>query len=457
MSSPSASAALAARAAFDADRTLPLAWRRDQLTALDRMLRVHAEDICNAIKTDLGRHEFETLTGDVMILLGEISVALANLETWTADEPVQTSSGKALIRKLPKGAALIIGAYNFPIQLLFGPMIGALAAGCSVVLKPSELTPTCSKLIETIVPTFMDREAIFVLVGGPEVTTSLLEQPVFGHIFYTGSGSIGRIVLQKAAQHLTTCTLELGGKSPVYIAPDADLTLAANRIAANKLLNTGQVCIAPDTVYCHADIVLKFIEALKVSLAKMTPEPAGFRMVNQRHFNRVHALLTEKHGGEVILGDVAKCRSDSFYIPFHVILNPSKASRMMKDEIFGPVLPIVVVSSVDQVIQESNHRDTPLAAYIFTQDMSLAQTFMSKLRAGGIAVNDCATHAFTPGLPFGGLRGSGAGSYHGEFGFLEFTHKQGVLIRTAPDMPMRFPPHTNKKVAAIMAMVKASL
>ena len=271
---------------------------------------------------------------------------------------------------------------------------------------------------------------------------------------------MGQIVLEKTRKHFISCTLELGGKSPCYVHADADLQLAANRIAASKLMNTGQVCIAPDTVFVHAAVAHRFVELVQAAFKKMVPTKDGkpaadFRMVNARHFDRVQALLSSPHGGTV-LDTGAKPSRDALFVPPTIVLNPVKG-KLLEEEIFGPVLPVRVVDGLDACATASNAGPTPLAAYVFTASDAVALEFIDKVRAGGVCVNECAEHAFTAGLPFGGLGASGMGAYHGAYGFNEFTHRQGVLFKTAPDMPFRFPPHNAKKVEMLMGMIKPNL
>jgi aldehyde dehydrogenase (NAD+) len=338
---------------------------------------------------------------------------------------------------------LIIGAWNFPFVLTLGPAVGAIAAGNTVVMKPSEVCPASSALMAELVPKYLDNDAVAVIEGGAGCSQELIAQG-FDHICFTGGTEIGRKVYEAAAPHLTPVTLELGGKSPVIVSADADIDVAAKRIAWTKLINSGQICIAPDYVLADAKIRDELVDKIKAAVTKFESEdPGGKRIVNQRHFDRLTASLAATKGDVVIGGgsDASK-----MCIQPTVVVDPDPAEPLMTDEIFGPILPVVTVQSLDDAITFVNSRPKPLAAYLFTKAKTIRERVIKEVSAGGTVVNHLAFQVTTAKLPFGGVGPSGMGAYHGKWGFEEFSHKKAVLTKpTRPDLSaMIYPPYTEK-------------
>jgi aldehyde dehydrogenase (NAD+) len=354
--------------------------------------------------------------------------------------------GASHVQPEPLGVALIIGAWNYPIQLVLAPLIPAIAAGNCAVIKPSEVTPRASKLLAELVPKYLDSDAIAVVEGAVEETTALLEQR-WDHIFYTGGSVVGRIVMKAAAEHLTPVTLELGGKSPAIIDDGADLKSAARRIAWGKTLNAGQTCIAPDYVLVSPQQKPALIDALKQSFRDMLgPDPLASgdyaAIVNDRHFERLRALLAQ---GTPVIGGQADPSTRK--IAPTVLTDVALDSEVMTDEIFGPILPIIEVDNLDRAIGFVRRGDKPLAAYLFTRSSASEKKFLAELACGSVAINDVMMFMSVPELPFGGVGMSGMGSYHGKAGFDRFSHLKAVIRRGRfPEIPIRFAPYSALKM-----------
>jgi aldehyde dehydrogenase (NAD+) len=356
--------------------------------------------------------------------------------------------GRGWVEYEPYGTVLIIGAWNFPFTLTFGPAVSAIAAGNAVVLKPSEIAPASSKLIAELTPRYLDPDAIAVVEGDGAVTQELIAQG-FDRLLFTGGTEIGRKVYEGAAPHLTPVTLELGGKSPVIVAADADIDVAAKRIAWTKLINSGQICIAPDYVLADASIRDEFVNKIKDAVTSMgSADDGGKRVINQRQFDRITGYLSETQG-EIALGGGSD--ASSLKIQPTVVVDPDPSEPLMENEIFGPVLPVITVQNLDEAIKFVNSRPKPLAAYLFTKTKSVRERVIKEVPAGGMVVNHLVFHFATAKLPFGGVGPSGMGAYHGKWGFDEFSHKKSVLTKpTRPDaMSFMYPPYTEtaKKLA----------
>jgi aldehyde dehydrogenase (NAD+) len=431
------------RASFDAGRTRPLEWRREQLKALIAMHDDHADEFIKALRADFGKPTFEAFTSDVGQGKTEAKTALKNLKKWTRPERIGLLPvmGKARVLREPLGVVLIISPWNYPIGLLLSPLAGAIAAGNAVVLKPSEVTPHVSAALAKWIPEYMDPEAISLVEGGVEETTALLEQR-FDHIFYTGNGRVAQVVMEAAAKHLTPVTLELGGKSPCIVHEDADVETAARRIAWGKFVNAGQTCIAPDYVLVHESKEQELLTALEKSVhdfygddAKATPDYA--RVVNHRHHERLSTLL--KDGTPAFGGGLD---GEQNYIEPTVLREVDDDSRIMQEEIFGPILPIRTVRSVDEAIDFVNAREKPLALYLFTKDGAVENDVLARTSSGGACVNGTLMHIMDARMPFGGVGPSGTGAYHGRHTFETFSHRKSVLTRgTRFDPKMMYPPY----------------
>jgi aldehyde dehydrogenase (NAD+) len=403
--------------------------------------------VADALDKDLGRSPFEAWLADVASTTGEAVYAAKNVGKWTKRRhhrlEMSQLPGRGWVEYEPYGTVLIIGAWNFPFALTLGPAVGAIAAGNTVVLKPSEVAPASSALMAELVPRYLDNDAIAVIEGDGAVSQELIAQG-FDHLLFTGGTEIGRKVYEGAASHLTPVTLELGGKSPVIVSADADIEVAAKRIAWTKLINSGQICIAPDYVLAEAPIRDKLIEEIKKAVTGFEAENAGGkRIVNERHFNRLTTALAATKG-EVAIGGGSD--PSSLKIEPTVVVDPAVDEPLMTDEIFGPILPVVTVQNVGEAIEFVNSRPKPLAAYLFTKAKAVRERVIKEVPAGGMVINHLLFHFATHKLPFGGVGASGLGAYHGKFGFEEFSHRKSVLTKpTRPDLAaMIYPPYTEK-------------
>ena len=443
-----------AREAFERGMTKPLAWRRYQLQALVRMLDEQGTAIEEAVAADLGRSLIDVHLSDVGTTKTEARLALRRLRSWTRDRRVRTilplAPAHASIHREPLGTVLIISPWNYPVCLLLVPLVGAIAAGNSVVLKPSELAPTTAALLARIVPKYLDVDAVQVVEGGVEETTLLLAQR-FDHIFYTGNGDVGRIVMKAAAEHLTPVTLELGGKSPVWVDDSFPLRDAAKWLAWGKFANCGQACVAPDYVLTTPDLVEPLAEAVASEVTRLygddpAQSPDYGRIVNQRHVQRLTALLSS---GRAVCGGTA--RPDDRFVAPTVLVDVALDSPVMQDEIFGPILPIVSVSSHRDAIDIIRERPKPLAMYAFTTRREVKRDLRDRTSSGGLVFGATLLHLSVPTLPFGGVGASGMGAYHGEHSMETFSHERAVLTkgRRLDLVELTRPPMTAKKAARV--------
>jgi aldehyde dehydrogenase (NAD+) len=434
------------RKTFATGRTRDVAWRRRQLEALQKLMVDNEPAIAAALEQDLGRKPFEAWLADVVGTAGEAADAAKNVGKWTKRKhrmlEFSQLPGRGWVQYEPYGTVLIIGAWNFPFALTFGPAVGAIAAGNTVVLKPSEVSPASSALMAELVPRYLDPDAIAVIEGDGAVSQELIAQG-FDRLCFTGGTEIGRKVYESAASHLTPVTLELGGKSPVIVAADADIAVAAKRIAWTKLINSGQICIAPDYVLADAKIRDELVSKIGEAVATFEAGSSGKRIVNERHFERLITALAATKGTIAVGGG---SNAVSIEIQPTVVVDPAVDEPLMTDEIFGPILPIVTVQSLDEAIEFVNSRPKPLAAYLFTKSKSVRERVIKEVSAGGMLVNHLLFQFSTTKLPFGGVGPSGMGVYHGKFGFEEFSHRKSVLTKpTRPDLTaMIYPPYTEK-------------
>jgi aldehyde dehydrogenase (NAD+) len=435
------------RETFATGRTRSLDWRKQQLRALEKLMVDNEPAIAEALASDLGRKPFEAWLADIASTAGEAKDAAKNLGKWARRKhrllELSQLPGRGWIEYEPYGTVLIIGAWNFPFALTLGPAVGAIAAGNTVVLKPSEVAPASSALMAELVPKYLDTDAIAVIEGDGAVSQELIAQG-FDHLLFTGGTEIGRKVYQGAAPHLTPVTLELGGKSPVIVTADADIDVAAKRIAFTKLINSGQICIAPDYVLADATIRDDLVSKIKEAVTTFeSADPSGKRIVNQRHFDRLVSSLAATKGTVAVGGG---SDASSLKIQPTVVVDPALDEPLMTDEIFGPILPVVTVQSLDEAIKFVNSRPKPLAAYLFTKAKAIRERVIKEVPAGGMVVNHLVFHFATNKLPFGGVGPSGMGAYHGRWGFEEFSHRKSVLTKpTRPDLSaMIYPPYTEK-------------
>jgi len=440
------------RSTFDSGRTRDIAWRRRQLDGLLRMLEVREDIFLEALATDLGRPRFEGWLADLRATALDIADLRKHLTRWSRDErvrpPWQLLMTRTKIIREPRGVVLVIAPWNYPIGLLVSPMAAALAAGNAVVAKPSEISPTVSNTLARELPKFVDSDAVAVVEGGVAETQALLAER-FDHIFYTGNGNVGRLVAEAAARHLTPVTLELGGKSPAIVDRDADLDIAARRIIWGKLLNAGQTCVAPDYVLAHEavhdELVAKLARVVQVRFGDdpRASESLG-RIVDERHAARLEGLL--RAGGYKSIACGGTVDVASRYVAPTVLAGVDPDAAVMGEEIFGPILPVVAVTDMDEAIGYVNGHDKPLALYVFTSSSATADRVLRRTSSGGACVNDVVSHLLVPRLPFGGVGPSGQGAYHGRWGFEEFTHHKSVMDRpTWMELSVLYPPYTQLK------------
>ncbi|TYP72506.1 aldehyde dehydrogenase [Paenibacillus methanolicus] len=429
---------------FSEGRTLSLEFRKEQLSRLKAAVKTYEQEILDALYADLNKAADEAFMTEIGLLYTEINEAIKRLRKWAKPKKVRTPllffGAKSYIMPEPYGTVLVIAPWNYPFQLAIAPIIGAIAAGNTVIVKPSELTPRVSAVLAKLFKSAFDPAFAAAVEGDVEASRALLAQP-FDYIFFTGSVAVGRTVMESAAKRLIPVTLELGGKSPCIVHRDANLKLAAKRIAYGKLMNAGQTCVAPDYLLVHEAVKAEFVKALKDAFREfygdnpIESERYG-KIVNERHFDRVIGYLegggTVAHGGRYDRGKLK--------IEPTLIENVTWEQPVMQDEIFGPILPILTYDRIDEVINAVNERPKPLALYLFTADGAIERDVLGRISFGGGCVNDTLMHLGTSNLPFGGVGESGMGSYHGKFSFDTFSHRKSVLKQTTRfDLAMRYP------------------
>jgi aldehyde dehydrogenase (NAD+) len=438
------------RRGFDSGRTRNLTWRSTQLSRLKALLVERERQLLDALFADLGKSPFEGWVSEVNLVIAEVEHTLDHLERWVQPERVPTplvlKPGQSKVHREPLGVVLIIGPWNYPLQLVLAPLVGALAAGNAAIIKPSEVSENTSRVLADLLPTYLDADCVAVVQGGVPETTALLAQR-FDHIFYTGSGNVARIIMRAAAEHLTPVTLELGGKSPCIVDREANLKVTARRVVWGKFFNAGQTCVAPDYVLAHKDIVDPLIQHMRDTLTEFygsDPKQSRDygRIINDRHFQRLRAFLAD---GEVVAG--GEVDPEERYIAPTLLRSVSPEAPVMSDEIFGPILPIITVNDLESAIAFVNRRPKPLALYIFSEDRAAEHAVLSRTTSGGACVNDTVAHLSVPDLPFGGVGASGMGAYHGRASFETFSHRKSVLHKsTRLDASLRYPPYDESKV-----------
>lgn len=466
----------ALRRTFNKGKTQSLDWRKDQLKALRDLFVENEEQILEALAQDLGRCRMESVLSEISTTVAEIDLALRNLKTWAHPQRVSTplAQMKGLshseIHKQPLGVVLIIAPWNYPINLCLAPLVGALAAGNAALLKPSELSKHSSHLLAELVPKYLDPEAVRVIEGAVAETTAILRHK-FDHIFYTGSTSVGKVVMRAAAEHLTPVTLELGGKSPCIIDSKVDIDPAVRRVVWGKFWNAGQTCIAPDYLLVHEDVKEEFVEKLKEVTREFygedPKESKDFaRIISTNHVKRLSSYLDEVRGRDDVTilndkgGEVEE--SERYVAPTLVLCegNWIKKGRggpldakLMSDEIFGPILPIFTIKSLDEAVRFINKRPHPLALYLFSKNSANVDLVLKKTISGGAMVNDTIMHFTVHSLPFGGVGDSGIGAYHGQASFDVFSHHKSVLNKTTKfDLSVRYPPYSDNKLSFIQML-----
>jgi aldehyde dehydrogenase (NAD+) len=433
---------------FNRGRTRSAQWRESQLKAVSQMLRERETEFLGALKTDLGKHPMEAWTTELSYVTGEAAHFRKHLRRWMKPRKVRTpvfaQPAKSWVQPEPLGVVLVMSAWNYPLQLALSPLTAAIAAGNCAVVKPSELAPATSEIMAKRIPEYLDNDCIRVVEGAIPETTTLLEQ-AFDHIIYTGGSNVARIVMTAAARHLTPVTLELGGKSPCVVLPDANLEVAARRIAWGRFTNAGQTCIAPDYVITDADTESRLVPLLEKNIREMfgrdpSKSESYGHIINQRHFDRIAALLDS---GDVAIG--GETDRDSLYIAPTVLTGVDPSEPAMQQEIFGPILPVVRRDDLEAAIALIRKGDKPLAAYIFTRDRNAEARFLEQVSSGSACVNDVMMFMANPDLPFGGVGESGIGQYKGELGFMTLSHRKSVMRRGwMPDVKLRYAPYTEK-------------
>ncbi len=441
---------------FESGVTRKVSYRLGALNVLKEGIKRYEERFCEAMEADFHKSSFEVYLTEIGIILDEISFHQKHLRRWARDRRVPTPLVQFLagsrICPEPYGSVLILSPWNYPIQLCLAPLIGAISAGNTAVIKPSAYAPHTSHVLAELIDELFEPRYIAVVEGGREENSALLEQP-FDYIFFTGSVAVGKVVMEAAAKHLTPVTLELGGKSPVIVDHTADLKLAAKRIAFGKVLNAGQTCVAPDYVLLEQGMEQDFIRAYQAALEEFFPcgdlgdLPS---IVNDKHFIRLQGLL---EGQPVVLG--GGIDGEHRKIEPTLLCPVSEDAPVMKEEIFGPILPILPFTDLEDAIRFIRERPRPLALYLFTTDKRVEEKVFSRCSFGGGCVNDTIVHLSTPHLPFGGVGASGMGQYHGKKSYDLFTHERSILKRSNKiDLPMRYHPYTEQKSSLIRRFLK---
>lgn len=439
------------RKSFTSNKTLDVKWRKEQLHSILRMITENEKEMVAVLAKDLNKHHLEVSVFEFQLIKNSVSHTLAHIDEWVkpqaASAPIQLKPlYTPSIQKQPYGTVLIMGAWNYPYQLTLVPLVGAIAAGNSVVIKPSDLSVHTSELIEKLFPKYFDPNFIRVVNGGIEETTELLKQK-FDYIFYTGSTMVGKIVMTAAAKHLTPVTLECGGKSPCFVDADADMDVTARRISWGRFTNAGQTCIAPDYILCTKATEEKLLVAFKKCLQQFYGNDARTsdsysRVINKRHHKRVAGLIDS---AKTVIG--GETDEDSLYISPTIMTNVTRDDKVMQEEIFGPVLPIVNVKDYQEAIDFVNQGQKPLALYVFSNTSKTFEEFKNKTSSGSLALNEVLMQCGLESMPFGGVGESGMGAYHGHFSFDTFSHSRAVLkAKFFGDslLAMRYPPYSDK-------------
>jgi len=443
---------------FQTGKTKKIAFRVEQLKKLKQILVDNEQLLIDEVHKDFQKSAFETYVTEIGLVIADINFALKNIESWTKQRSVSTPlvnfPSKNFIITEPYGSVLIISPWNYPILLALQPLVGAIAAGNTAILKPSELTPNTSSILETLISKNFDSEFLKVILGGVEESSALVKMD-FDYIFFTGSTKVGKIIMKAAAEKLTPLTLELGGKSPCIVDKTANLEVSAKRIAWGKFVNAGQTCVAPDYLLVDKSIKTKFLDYLKDAINQLYGDdpmqsPDYPRIISDSHFDRLAKLLSD---GETVSG--GETDKDSRYIAPTVLNGISLEDSIMEDEIFGPILPVLEYEDVDECIQIINARPRPLALYVFTSDQNLENKIMNSVSFGGGAVNDTIAQLGNHHLSFGGVGASGFGSYHGKASFDCFSHKKSVMKKPFwPDVPIRYAPYSETKLGLVKKVIK---
>jgi aldehyde dehydrogenase (NAD+) len=434
---------------FNSYKTRDLGFRIEQLKTLRKAILAYEDRLYEAFRTDLGKSKFEVYETELGLVLEEAGRHINKLHQWA--KPVKTSTNQLLhllsksrIIAEPYGTVLIIAPWNYPFQLLINPLVGAISAGNCAALKPSELTPAVARVMEEMITEYFDPRYISVFNGEVELSKALLNEK-WDLIFFTGSPAVGRFVMEAAARNLSPVVLELGGKSPCIVDADANLQVAASRIAWGKFLNAGQTCIAPDYLFVHSSVKEEFLKLMSSKITRYygaNPKESKdyTRIVNESKTQRLASFLAcgaVISGGEVNIHDR--------YISPTIIDGVKRGDTVMQEEIFGPILPVMEFVDLEEVITFINSNPKPLALYYFSEDRAKQDEVLGKTSSGGACINDVITHVANANIPFGGVGNSGMGKYHGRFSFDTFSHHRSVLSKsTRIDIPVRYPPYKGK-------------
>lgn len=440
---------------FNSHKTKDLNFRKTQLKKLKNLIKKHENQLYEAIYKDFGKSEFETFGTEISFIYKDIDYYLKNLNSLAKPKKVKTNIvnqlGSSKIYREPLGNCLVIGAWNYPYQLTLTPVVAAIAAGNTCIIKPSELPENTMKVMAQLINENFDSAFLYVVEGGVEETTEILKLR-FDKIFFTGSPRVGKIVYQAAAEHLTPVTLELGGKSPAFITENADLEVAARRIVWGKFINAGQTCIAPDYLYVQENIKPKFIEILLSEIKKRNYQENAehfCKIINERNFDRLEKLINRE---KLIFG--GETHREKRYISPTVLDHVTWEDAVMQEEIFGPILPILTYKNLDEAIQKVIEGEKPLSAYIFSNNAKEQTKILEKLSFGGGCINDTLMHISNHHLPFGGIGNSGLGNYHGKFGFDAFSHQKAILDKSIYLEPeLKYPPYTDGKLKILKKLL----
>lgn len=433
-------------------RTSTAAERVAKIKRLKEMVLDRAEDIYKAFHEDFRKPEAEVDMSEILPIVMEANDAIRHTKRWMKDKRVRPTAAmfgtQARVRYEPRGVCLIVSPWNYPLNLTFMPLVSAIAAGNTAILKPSEMTPHCSQLMDEMVRELFDEQEVALFQGAVETSQNLLAQP-FDHIFFTGSPAVGRIVMGAAAKNLTSVTLELGGKSPVIVDKSADLKKTAGSLVFGKFANSGQTCIAPDLTYVHADIKDAFVDEIKAAIERMygsiegiADNPDYCRIVNDKHYGRIKHLLDDakQRGANVVAGGLHDDAQD--FLGPTLLTDVDREAGIMHEEIFGPLMPILTYTDVDEAIADINSRPKPLALYVYGKDDRVIDRVLRNTTSGGACVNTAVMHYMHGNLPFGGVNNSGIGNAHGEYGFKTFSHERAVLRDRFSSSHLMQPPYT---------------
>lgn len=448
------------KAFFASNATRSYSYRIEQLNRLYQAILNHQGQLESALYQDLGKSNFESYTSEIGLILSGITHTKKHLKQWMKPQRVSTPlhifPASSRIESVPFGSVLIMGPYNYPFQLTMEPLVAAMAAGNCAVIAPSELTPNVAQVIQTLINETFSPEYVCCVDGGIENNTVLLHSR-FDYIFFTGSTTVGKIVMKAAAEHLIPVTLELGGKSPVIVDNTACLAATCERIAWGKFMNAGQTCVAPDYILVDERIQDAFIQELIAAIHRfygenMQDSPDFGRIVNQRHMQRLTDILQQdksfiRFGGHT--------DTTARYIEPTLLCPDSTDAACMQQELFGPLLPIFSYRTLDEALEQINQGETPLALYIFSENFQTIETILSRTQSGGVCINDTISHILNPNLPFGGKGYSGMGSYHGQAGFATFSHKRSILKKsTRIKIRLAFPPYSTKKYDGVRRFLR---